>query len=170
MRLIPGFSLHTRKFSTRHGAQAHAPIDSMGRRNHCASRLAQTKLLSAGLLAALLSPDAAPASRGATGLGEQPGCTPHPVLMQGREWLRPCSMPTPRFRQSIERYRSQFVNVRSCKAGQVKVRLARAAVDETRSKARERHLSASHLREEGHAESSYPPLLHRRSPSLLHPR
>jgi hypothetical protein len=47
---------------------------------------------------------------------------PHPVLMQRREWLRPCSMPTPRFRQSIERYRSQFVNVRSCKAGQVKVR------------------------------------------------
>lgn len=109
-------------------------------------------------------------SRGATGLGEQPGCTPHPVLMQRREWLRPCSMPTPRFRQSIERYRSQFVSIRSCKAGQVKVRLARAAVDETRSKARERHLSASHLREEGHAESSYPPLLHRRSPSLLHPR
>jgi hypothetical protein len=57
MHLIPGFSLCTRKSSARHGAQAHAPNRFNGAPQQLCEQIGAEELLSAGLLAALLSPE-----------------------------------------------------------------------------------------------------------------
>jgi hypothetical protein len=65
-------------------------------------------LLSAGLLAALLLPDSAPASKRPLDWRNNLAAHPHPAPTQRGDWLRRWSMPTPRFRKSIQSNRARM--------------------------------------------------------------
>jgi len=60
----------------------------------------------ARVLAALLLPDSAPASKRPLDWRNNLAAHPRPAPTQAREWLQRCSLPTPRFRKSIESHRA----------------------------------------------------------------
>ncbi|KAH8792721.1 hypothetical protein BGZ57DRAFT_525422 [Hyaloscypha finlandica] len=127
----------------------------------------------ARVLAALLLPDSAPASKRPLDWRNNLAAHPHPAPTQAHEWLQRCSLPTPRFRKSIESHRagmglSLLVGQASRRARTRRGGRGAKAKAKARQRQRQRHSALAKYARRGTSQSLHiPPLLHLALPSYI---